>query len=76
MIISKGNINGNQQESQDRRTKARKVQDYVDKLDGYLQKYLWKYVDKLDGKIETISQKVMQNFDKYILGQLPEDFEP
>ena len=36
-----------------------------------MEKYLWKYVDKIDDKIEVISEKILQNFDKYVLGELP-----
>jgi hypothetical protein len=32
-------------------SKFRRIEDYADKIDGYLEKYLWKYVDKLDGKL-------------------------
>lgn len=40
-----------------------------------MEKYLWKYVDKLDGKLEEVSDKVMQQVDKYVLGEAPEKFE-
>ncbi len=33
-----------------------------------MEKYLWKYVDKLDEKFEVISDKILDNYDKYILG--------
>ena len=50
--------------------------NYGDKLDGYLEKYLWKYVDKFDQKMEVISDKILEGYDKYVLGQLPANFEP
>jgi len=40
-----------------------------------MEKYLWQYVDKLDGKIEEISDKVLNQVDKYVLGEAPEKFE-
>lgn len=44
-------------------------------MEAMLQKYLWRYVDKLDGKIEQISDKVLEKVDKYVLGELPDQFE-
>ena len=38
------------------------------KLEWMMEKYLWKYVDKLDGKLEEVSDKVLQQVDKYVLG--------
>lgn len=34
---------------------GKQLKDYTEKLDGYLEKYLWKYVDKIDDKFEVIS---------------------
>ena len=46
------------------------------KLEGMMEKYLWQYVDKLDGKLEVISDKIMEQVDKYVLGEAPpEKFE-
>lgn len=39
------------------------------KLEGLLETYVWKYVDKLDETLESASDKVMQQIDKYVLGQ-------
>ncbi len=43
-------------------------------MEAMLEKYLWRYVDKLDGKIEQISDKVLEKVDKYVLGELPDQF--
>lgn len=45
------------------------------KLEWMMEKYLWQYVDKLDGKIEEVSDKVLAQVDKYVLGEMPEQFE-
>ena len=45
------------------------------KLEWMMEKYLWQYVDKLDGKIEEVSDKVLAQVDKYVLGEMPEKFE-
>ena len=34
-----------------------------------MENYLWKYVDKLDGTIEVASEKIMEQIDKYVLGE-------
>ena len=51
-------------------------QQRMGKLEWMMEKYLWQYVDKLDGKIEEASDKIMQQVDKYVLGEVPpEKFE-
>lgn len=34
-----------------------------------MEKYLWQYVDRVDGKLEEVSEKVMKQVDKYIIGE-------
>lgn len=36
-----------------------------------MEKYIWRYVDKLDGTIEMASEKIMEQVDKYIIGEEP-----
>lgn len=50
------------------------TQQRIGRLEWMMEKYLWKYVDKLDGKLEEVSEKVMQQVDKYVLGEAPEKF--
>lgn len=50
------------------------TQQRMGRLEWMMEKYLWKYVDKLDGKLEEVSEKVMQQVDKYVLGEAPEKF--
>lgn len=45
------------------------------KLEWMMEKYLWQYVDKLDGKLEEVSDKVLEQVDKYVLGEMPDKFE-
>lgn len=48
----------------------------MNKLEWMMEKYLWQYVDKVDGKLEEVSEKVMKQVDKYIIGEeMPEKFE-
>ena len=41
----------------------------ANQIDGYMEKYLWKYVDKLDGQIENLSEKIIDQVDKYVIGE-------
>jgi hypothetical protein len=41
----------------------------MNKLEWMMEKYLWQYVDKVDGKLEEVSEKVMKQVDKYIIGE-------
>jgi hypothetical protein len=50
------------------------LQQRMGKMESMMEKYLWQYVDKLDGKIEEISEKVLNQVDKYVLGEVPEKF--
>ena len=34
-----------------------------------MEKYLWKYVDKLDDTIEMASDKIIEQIDKYVIGE-------
>ena len=45
------------------------------RLEGLLERYVWKYVDKLDDTIENASEKIMEQIDKYVLGEEPQLFE-
>ena len=50
-------------------------EDITSKLEGIMERYLWKYVDKLDDTIEMASEKIMEQIDKYIIGEeMPEKF--
>jgi hypothetical protein len=40
----------------------------MNKLEWMMENYLWQYVDKVDGKLEEVSEKVMKQVDKYIIG--------
>lgn len=51
------------------------INQKMNKLEWMMEKYLWQYVDKVDGKLEEVSEKVMKQVDKYIIGEMPEKFE-
>ena len=51
--------------------RGKEVSQKMNKLEWMMEKYLWQYVDKLDGKIEEVSDKVLQQVDKYIIGEMP-----
>lgn len=46
----------------------------MSKLEWYMEKYLWQYVDKIDGKLEEVTDKVIMKVDKYVLGEIPDNF--
>lgn len=50
---------------------ANELTQRMGKLDWMMEKYLWQYVDKIDGKLEEVSEKVMKQVDKYIVGEMP-----
>jgi hypothetical protein len=54
---------------------AREMEQEMSKLEWYMENYLWKYVDKLDGKIEEVSDKIMNQVDKIVIGEIPSQFE-
>ncbi len=52
------------------------AQDYSTKADNFMEHYLWKYVDKIDDKLEMLSDQIISQIDKYVVGEQPESFEP
>jgi hypothetical protein len=40
-----------------------------------LENYLWKYVEARDDQIDNVVEAIYQNFEKYILDDVPEPFE-
>ena len=47
----------------------------MSKIEWMMEKYLWQYVDKVDDKLEVFSDKIINQIDKYIVGEVPEKFE-
>ena len=50
-------------------THVQSMNQKMNKLEWMMEKYLWQYVDKVDGKLEEVSEKVMKQVDKYIIGE-------
>ena len=58
-----------------KKTGFMEAQNVSGRLEGLLERYVWKYVDKLDDTIENASEKIMEQIDKYVLGEEPSPFE-
>lgn len=66
---------GKSNEPGQRASRDKEINLKMNKLEWMMEKYLWQYVDKIDGKLEEVSEKVMKQVDKYVIGEeMPEKF--
>ncbi len=44
------------------------------KVDSFLENYLWKYLHMIDGKLDLVAEVVADKIQKYIMEEQPESF--
>ena len=51
-----------------------KASDDKDKVDNFMNNYIWKYISIIDDKIDYVAEVLANRLEKYLLEDVPDNF--
>ena len=51
-----------------------KASDDKDKVDNFMNSYVWKYISIIDDKIDYVAEVLANRLEKYLLEDVPDNF--
>lgn len=45
------------------------------KINSFIENYIWKYISKIDGKLDDLAEVLADQVEKVLIGEIPESFD-